>query len=588
MLRRNAAVKWLLLALVLVVSQVLGTAGAKAVSATSHYVLLYLDHKEAFVGNETVTLDVAPTIFDGSTYVPARFVGEALGFSVDWNNETRTIDMKPRGHDITLSADKQTIVQDGVNIAFSSVARIVDGTLLVKLTWLADLTGVPYTYNDELRRVEMLVLNTPEGIYIIDQQNSKPVAKFTTSKKIYRPGEPVKYIDLSYDPDAEGLVEFDWKGKQDTFYASGKYTISLQVADAHGNKSAVYTDSILVEGPEYLSEFEFPIYNKPVGSFIKVGWDSYYRYFEKIPELEKTTSYDTSRTLLVSDSPEEIRQPGILYEDTINGKSRLYAHHINLSGKSVTFMVYATNLSDKPVTLTTTNKGEVWPTIYANIMGNEATTEFLNDRSAESKLVIPAGKTYVYSQMPVFLPGQGANVIYDVESDGPLKISFVAQDTADSKPLKDLQYRNELDHVRGTYTSADIAWNADLNRQMENPMKLQFGNDKSDPFLKGVDAVLKTPATNYGNWGVKYNVHLKNPPKMAVMLMAKGGIFKGPVKINGEIVLVPQSGVLSAFDGVIMLGRTTGTEETLDIEFSPPGASNLPVDIILYPLRDLQ
>jgi hypothetical protein len=123
---------------------------------------------------------------------------------------------------------------------------------------------------------------------------------------------------------------------------------------------------------------------------------------------------------------------------------------------------------------------------------------------------------------------------------------------------------------------------------MENPMKLQFGNDKSDPFLKGYDAVLKTPATNYGNWGVKYQVHLKNPPKMAVMLMAKGGIFKGPVKINGEIVLVPQSGVLSAFDGVIMLGHTTGKEETLDIEFSPPGASNLPVDIILYPMRDLE
>ncbi|MDF2935212.1 MAG: hypothetical protein K0Q90_585 [Paenibacillaceae bacterium] len=587
MLRRNAAVKWLLLAVVLVVSQVLGTVGVKAVSATSHYVLLYLDHKEAVVGSETVMLDVPPTIFDGSTYVPARFVGNTLGFSVEWNNDTRTIDMKPRGHEIVLSADKQTIIQDGVNIPFSSVARIVDGTLLVKLTWLADLTGVPYTYNDELRRVEMLVLNNPEGIYIIDQQNSKPVAKFTTSKKVYRPGEPVKYIDLSYDPDAEGLVEFNWKGKQDTFFASGKYTISLEVADAHGNKSAVYSDSILVEGPEYLSEFEYPIYNKPIGSFIKVGWDSYYRYFDQIPELDKTTSYDTSRTLLVSDSPEEIRQPGILYEDTINGKSRLYAHHINLSGKSVTFMVYATNLSDKPVTLTTTNKGEVWPTIYANIMGNEATTEFLNDRTPESKLVIPAGKTYVYSQMPVFLAGQGANVIYDVESNGPLKISFVAQDTANQKPLKDLQYRMELDHVRGTYSSADLAWDLDLNRQLENPMKLQIGNDKSDPFLKGYDAVSKTPSTNYGNWGVKYDIHIKNPPQMGIMLMAKGGIFKGPVKINGEIVLVPQSGVLSAFDGVILLGRTTGKESTLDIEFSPPGASNLPVDIVLYPLRDL-
>ena len=68
--------------------------------------------------------------------------------------------------------------------------------------------------------------------------------------------------------------------------------------------------------------------------------------------------------------------------------------------------------------------------------------------------------------------------------------------------------------------------------------------------------------------------------------VAKGGIFKGPFKINGDIRLVPQSGVLTAFDGMQILAKTTGKEDALDIEFSPPAGSAFPVDLIFYPLDD--
>lgn len=561
---------------------------AQAISAGSHYVLLYIDQKQAMVGNEEVKLDVAPTVIGEKTYVPARFLGETLGFGVQWNEADRTIILSPGSHRIVMSEEAQTVEQDGVMMPFDSVAKIVDSTLLVKLTWLADLTGTSYTYNAELNRVEMLVFKSPEGIYITDQQNSKPVAKFTTAKKVYRPGEPVKYIDLSYDPDAEGIVDFRWTGNKEAFFRAGDYPVTLQVTDTHGNKSSLYTYTVKVAGEPYLTQFEYPYYTKPVGSFIKNGWNGYYEHFDQIQETTKTAVYDKERTLLVSDCPEEIKEPGILYEDTVNGKARLYAHHINMSGQSVTFMVYATNTTPDPITITTTNKGEVWPSIYANLIGSEATVDFLTKKDMKDEIVVPPGKSYVYAQMPTFLPGQGANVIYDVETTGPIKFTFAAQLTNAKVPLEKLKPILSKEFIRGTFPSANISWNLDMDRTLEEAVKLPIGNGKSDPFLTGTDALIKAPSENFGNWGVVYDIHVKNPAKMAVMVMAKGGYFKGPIKVNGEIVLVPQSGVLTAFDGVILLGRTTGKEESLDIEFSPPGGSNLPVDIIFMPLRDLE
>lgn len=588
MQKRHLVKRLLLLFLCLTMVQGFAAAGVQAVSASSNLVLLYLDQKKAYVGNTEIELDAAPTIFDGSTYVPIRFLGDTMGFPVEWDQATRTIRLAPAGHEILLNADQNTILQDGLPLPFDSMAKMVNNTLLLKLTWLADLTGVPYTYNNELRRVELLVVKDPEGIYITGKQNSKPVAKFTTAKPTYRPGEPVKYIDLSYDPDAEGIARYYWTGNQEAFFSPGKYPVTLQVYDAHGNQSTMFKSFVNVEGESYLSEFEYPIYRSEIGSFIKAGWNVYYSHFERIPELEKTITYDQERNLLVSDSPEEIKEPGILYRDTINGKSRFYAHHVNMSGKNLTFLIYARTKSDKPVKLKTTNKGEVFPSIYANLIGSEATVDFLMDNPVKEEMVIQPGNTYTYVQMPAYMPGQGANVIYDVESDGPVEISFVAQDTDKGfVALDQLKPLYSPDHIRGTFPYANASWSLDMGRSLEGTAKLPIGNQDSDPYMNGLDAMTGKPRQNFGNWGMRYDIHIKNPPKMALMIMAKGGYFKGPIKVNGEMVLIPQSGVLTAFDGMIMLGRTTGKEESLDIEFLTPGGSNLPVDLIMYPLKDL-
>ncbi|OON98858.1 MAG: hypothetical protein ATN35_03420 [Epulopiscium sp. Nele67-Bin004] len=52
---------------------------------------LQIDNTIATINGVETTLAVAPTIANDTTLVPLRFVSEALGVSVDWDNETYTV-----------------------------------------------------------------------------------------------------------------------------------------------------------------------------------------------------------------------------------------------------------------------------------------------------------------------------------------------------------------------------------------------------------------------------------------------------------------------------------------------------------------
>lgn len=576
----------LLLTMLILISTV-SYAAEKAPPITSgtSYVVLYVDQPEAFLNGEQITLDSPPFIRNGRTYVPAKFLGDAFGMKVEWTESTRQILMETGDYTIVLDTKNKMVWVNGLEYNFDDVAILANGRLMIKLTWLSDYMGATYSYNSELRRVEVLHVNKPSGIYNPDQNNSNPVAKFTFGKSSYRIGEPIKYINLSYDPDAEGL-KMEWKGNEEVFFKAGTYPVTLTVTDKNGNKSTPYTRNLVIEDEVYLSEVEYPVYTKPVGGYVKTDWSTLYGHYFDLPNIEKNITVDRSRTLLMSDSPETFTEKGILYQDSIDGKGRLYADHLNGTEQKVSFAILATNMTDEPVTVRTTNKGEVYPSIYAHLIGSEAMIDFLMDDAIDEKMVIPPGKTFVYKQFPDFQAGQGVNLMYDVETDGRVQFTFAADDSV-SEHMLELPKLPFTGHIRGTFPVAGFDWKIDVTEAgLKNPMKLIIGDGKVDSFQEGYDPQRGSEATLWGNFGTVYKIHSEKPRKMAIMVLAKGGYFKGPFKVNGEIVKVPVSGVLTAFDGMIMLAKTTGKEESLDIEFSPPAGSAFPINLIFYPLDD--
>ncbi|MCW1306205.1 MAG: stalk domain-containing protein [Candidatus Parvarchaeota archaeon] len=61
------------------------------IELNGHSVTLFIGKTTALVDGSKATLDVAPEIINGRTYLPLRFISESLGMVVDWDAKTQTI-----------------------------------------------------------------------------------------------------------------------------------------------------------------------------------------------------------------------------------------------------------------------------------------------------------------------------------------------------------------------------------------------------------------------------------------------------------------------------------------------------------------
>ena len=508
-----------------------GVPQSSAYSGTTVQMLLYANQTTAFLNGEPEPLDVPAQVIGGRMYVPLKFLGDAMGFHVGWDAETRMIRVKTEKHEVLISEEQGTVWMDGVPQPLKNVGLVKDGRLLVQVVWFSNLTDAQTTYNSELNRVEVTYVRQPAGL-----RTNEPVAKFALDKPIYRMGEPIQYIDLSYHPNAIGIVERQWEGRQSAFFRPGRYPVSLKVIDREGNESAVFTREVVIGNEVLFNELDFQLYHNPVGSFIRDHSNSFRSHFSaNLPVLSKNTRWDTGRKLLVSNSPETFRSPGLLYQDTVNGKARLYATHINGMNRSARFMILATNHGHRPVTVTTTNKGEVAPSPYAHLIGHAATIDYLVREPIRETLTIPPGETKVFLTMADFKPSEGVNVFYDVETNREVEFSFVAVE-ADQRVVRPDQLR-QLDydrHVRGTFEAADVHWNIN-GASITRPSRIIIGDNEYDTFVEGYDPIRRETVSNYGNYGVIYHVHMRNPQKMAVFCSREAARF--PARSNSTAAL---------------------------------------------------
>lgn len=331
----------------------------------------------------------------------------------------------------------------------------------------------------------------------------------------------------------------------------------------------------------------------PILAFGLTGVD-----LRNIPEWQvKSTAMDA--TLLLSDSPEMVTIPGILYQDQIKGKTRLFFYHVNASSKPKRMEVLVVNDGQQAAHVTITQSSLGRPGYDWLAVGKETMMSYLAG-GGRGQVTIPPGEVRplspAISGRPV-LPNMLSHGIFDFVTDQVVTVKVLMvpmfEDSVEFSKLTRI-LPADAPHLRGTFSGANrqLSSVAVYDPEQDGIVALTVADNEVDAYLRGIDALDGQPVINYGNYGVVYQIALpaKVGSKVGYYLAPFGGYFAGAIGINYPNVLwnpraIPAAKTYFGSDGVgdsAFLGAYD-SGEGLSFTFSPPGASNLPVKIIMLP-----
>ncbi|WP_027364715.1 stalk domain-containing protein [Desulfotruncus alcoholivorax] len=553
-----------------------GTAVSASADNETKAITITLGEPLAKVNGEPYEMEVAPRVSDGSTLVPLRFIAENFGAKVNWNNETKNINVLQVELEIQLQQGSKEALVNGTVHTIGAAPVIEKGVTLVPLRFLVENMNYGLVYMPETKEINIKQLPPP---------NKPPVADFTIKKDTVDQGETVDYEDNSKDPDGDQIVERKWSGNERAFFATGEYTVTLTVKDSRGAWSKPCTKVVKVTGEVLMDRLTYNLHNpipgEPLGNINLPVL--------QLPMVDPAVSM-TRNKVLVSDSPETVREDGILYSDTLKGENRLFYHHLNGSSETKRIYLLAINQGDKPVKLAVKKFGVAGPGDPMTI-GRTAAYRYFDFNPSDARFLElqPGEKAVLNNGDQIQIkPNQTVHGMFDINASDNLLFAVVAvgsQDPINMYEKLPVLPRDEK-HIRGTFPMADRSMSVQVDGGQ--PTRLIIADGKDDAFLYGKDTNTSTMGrygllgNNSGNYGVVYRVRIHSKHRVGVIFSPRGGVFAGSGEWDGKAFNLPNRGIMQPQTEFAMIGVIGSGEEKV-LEFIPPAGSYLPVNLIFIP-----
>ncbi|WP_297392257.1 stalk domain-containing protein [uncultured Peptoniphilus sp.] len=100
-------------------------------------------------------MDAKPFIKNDRTLVPLRFIVEAIGGEVNWDNDNRLVTVNSKGKTIVLPIDSKTIKIDGKDVNIDQAAIIKGDRTFVPIRFIAENLDMVVNYINESRIIEI-------------------------------------------------------------------------------------------------------------------------------------------------------------------------------------------------------------------------------------------------------------------------------------------------------------------------------------------------------------------------------------------------------------------------------------------------
>ena len=325
---------------------------------------------------------------------------------------------------------------------------------------------------------------------------------------------------------------------------------------------------------------------------------------------------DSGGTLLFSDSPEYVNENGILYTDVVKGDVRLLFYHLNESNEKRRLAVIVENVSGKFNTVNITRGAISKPSEDFLKVGKSVQTNYMDKSFHSSLYMLKDDRKLLLDDINSYLirPGKLIYGVYDFYAAHSVKVSVLMYPQA-ADPLEFLKLTKVLpkdeQRLRGTYGNMNRTLTATktYNPEEDGIMYIMLADDVNDLYKIGIDATDDSEVKNFGNYGVNYTINLKTKAPTRICLTPLGGVYAGAMRVNynGKSKMIPTPKGRTYFgdkvqkepkdvqkaraEGLSLLTTYTELAELgiyegeVSFEYSPPGASNLPVHIILMPVN---
>ena len=316
-----------------------------------------------------------------------------------------------------------------------------------------------------------------------------------------------------------------------------------------------------------------------------------------LPEWAVTTS-EAGGKFILSDSPEKVEREGILYQDKVQGDVRLFFHHVNAMPEGKRIVVMLLNQGTKPAKVELVRQGVSGPDYDYLRAGRAIQAEYFRGMALQKFEVLPgkALRLPPTKQIPIISSQSIFTGMLDFRSDQEVRL-VVAAMPVEADPAAFVAQAEVLPpgkpHLRGTFRRADrvLLASRSYDPSSDGPVAITLGDGQTDPYLEGRDATTGQNVRNEGNYGVVYRIMIPTTGKGKIRcyMNPRGGVYAGWIavktKLGEKLVGTPAKS--------LSFGHTTLRDfemiaefmagESLWVTFSPPGASNLPVRLMLVP-----
>jgi len=544
----------------------------RASAAASAQLQASTDQTAALLSGQAARLTNPPRLVQGRTLLPLLEVAALLGQPVSQQGTLLRLGR------LSFDSVTQSALLDTTPQPAGSLTDL-DGVLYINARLLADALNANLSFSDDGR--SLVLTAVPQG-----GDPLAPQARFSTDKASYAPGERVVYTDYPFDPDGADIVSRKWSNKRDVYFEPGSYTVTLQVTNARGQVSAPYSRTLTVTGPVMDTPLSYALkYADPGESFPDALVNTYPLVgSSSVPTVPASVS---ATTLIFSNSPEAPSQSGLLYQDSLSGRARLLAYHLNALSQPARFYVVARNLEPRPLDVTTERLGETAPTRIEGQLGQVTLLDYFAD-TGQGKVTLQPGESVALYASPTLSPGSGVNLLQDINASGRIELTFALLEGGlppTTQVLQQLPYLPaDGKHVRGTFPSAVKTIRAQLGSL---PSRMVIGDGQIDPAILGSDVLSGQPVRLSGNYGVLYDIQVSGSSGVAVALSPRGGLYRGAMNVQDgpitQTVKLPRSGVALTPDKPTLLWRAQS--DLLKIDFVPASGSNLPISLVFYQAR---